>query len=124
MIGVISDTHGLLRPGAIEALREEALRVLGLSESHFIDERQPLLKMGLDSLMAVEFRNRLAASLNRSLSTTLLFDYPTLGGLADYLDARAASSRPTPVDPFLGSLESLTEAQAEELLREELGRAS
>jgi acyl transferase domain-containing protein/NAD(P)-dependent dehydrogenase (short-subunit alcohol dehydrogenase family) len=108
----------------VDYLREEALRVLGLSESHFIDERQPLLKMGLDSLMAVEFRNRLAASLNRSLSTTLLFDYPTLGGLADYLDARPVSSRPTPVDPLLGSLESLSEAQAEELLREELGRAS
>ena len=104
----------------VDYLREEALRILGLSESLFIDERQPLLKMGLDSLMAVEFRNRLAAAMNRPLSATLLFDYPTLGKLADYLDPRETAAQPAAVDAILGSLESLTDAQAEELLREEL----
>jgi acyl transferase domain-containing protein/NADPH:quinone reductase-like Zn-dependent oxidoreductase/NAD(P)-dependent dehydrogenase (short-subunit alcohol dehydrogenase family) len=108
----------------IDYLREEALRVLALSESYFIDERQPLLKMGLDSLMAVEFRNRLTVALNRSLSTTLLFDYPTLGGLADYLDSGVAPVQQESIDPLLGSIGSLSDAQAEELLREELGQSS
>jgi acyl carrier protein len=111
----------------IEYLRGEALEVLGLSKSHFIDERQPLVRMGLDSLMAVEFRNRLVVSLKRPLTATLLFDYPNLGRLADYLEERDASQQPgTPVkeDSFAETLDSLTDAQAEELLKEELGQSS
>jgi hypothetical protein len=83
--------------------------------------------MGLDSLMAVEFRNRLVVSLKRPLTATLLFDYPNLGRLADYLEERDASQQPgTPVkeDSFAETLDSLTDAQAEELLKEELGQSS
>ena len=111
----------------LEYLRAEALEVLGLGKSHFIDERQPLVRMGLDSLMAVEFRNRLVVSLKRQLTSTLLFDYPNLGRLADYLEARdAAPQNPATEtkDLYAESLDSLTDAQAEELLKEELGQSS
>ena len=102
-------------------MRGEALDVLGLGKSHFIDERQPLIRMGLDSLMAVEFRNRLVASFSRPLIATLLFDYPTLGRLADHLEDRGASPQSIADDLFAEALDSLTDAQAEELLKEELG---
>jgi polyketide synthase 12/myxalamid-type polyketide synthase MxaB len=111
----------------LEYLRGEALEVLGLGKSHFIDERQPLVRMGLDSLMAVEFRNRLVVALKRPLTATLLFDYPNLGRLADFLDEQEAPQQPAaPVtkDIFVESLDSLTDEQAEELLREELGQSS
>ena len=74
----------------IDYLRKLALRILGLSSSHLIDEHQPLITMGLDSLMAVEFRNQLAADLKRTANATLLFDHPTLAALADVLDGRYA----------------------------------
>ena len=108
----------------VDYLRAEALRILGLSQSYFIDERQPLLKMGLDSLMAVEFRNRLAGSLKRTLTATLLFDYPTIGELADHLDAGKLSARPKTVDPLLRELDVVSDEEAEELLKQELGRIS
>lgn len=41
--------------------------------------------MGLDSLMAIELRNHLARILEQQLPSTLIFDYPTLGGLNRYL---------------------------------------
>jgi short-subunit dehydrogenase/aryl carrier-like protein len=104
----------------LDFLREEALRVLGLSATHFIDEKQPLIKMGLDSLMAVEFRNRLTATLKRPLTATLLFDYPTLGQLANHLGAHDASQMEREADPLMAELGELTDEQAEELLREEL----
>jgi hypothetical protein len=44
-----------------------------------------LQDMGLDSLMALELRNVLAQAMGRPLSATLLFDYPTVRGLAGYL---------------------------------------
>jgi NADPH:quinone reductase-like Zn-dependent oxidoreductase len=111
----------------LEYLRGEALEVLGLGKSHFIDERQPLVRMGLDSLMAVEFRNRLVVALHRPLTATLLFDYPNLGRLADHLEGGQASSQavaPVTEDSFAESLDSLTDEQAEELLKEELGQKS
>ena len=83
--------------------------------------------MGLDSLMAVEFRNRLVVSLKRQLTATLLFDYPNLGRLADYLEERDAPQHTAPTettDSYAGTLDSLTDAQAEELLKEELGQSS
>ena len=47
----------------------------------------PLMEAGLDSLGAVEFRNRLASSLEDAVevSETFVFDYPTLRQMTEYL---------------------------------------
>ncbi|MGQ4807051.1 hypothetical protein NKDENANG_00389 [Candidatus Entotheonellaceae bacterium PAL068K] len=66
-------------------LRAVAANVLGLSSPHQIDPRLGLMALGLDSLMAVEFRNHLVHNLEHRLPSTLIFDHPTLDALADYL---------------------------------------
>ncbi|AOX04464.1 hypothetical protein BJP34_22190 [Moorena producens PAL-8-15-08-1] len=60
-------------------------RVLGLTAPEQIEPRQPLFDLGIDSLMAVELKNRLESSLGHSIPSTVLFDYPTLEALVDYL---------------------------------------
>jgi myxalamid-type polyketide synthase MxaB len=50
-----------------------------------IKPRQRLFDLGLDSLMAIELKNRLELSLAQTLRPTLLFDYPTLEALEAYL---------------------------------------
>jgi acyl carrier protein len=50
---------------------------------------QPLLSAGLDSLGAVELRSALEGRLSLQLPATLVFDYPTLSALTDYLTAQA-----------------------------------
>lgn len=64
-------------------------RVLGC-QGTTIDPHQPLNEMGLDSLLAVELRNRLGTALgiSRSLPATLVFDCPTVDALAGHIDGR------------------------------------
>jgi acyl transferase domain-containing protein/acyl carrier protein len=69
---------------------EEATRVLRLGAGQTLDPRQPLNEMGMDSLMAVELRNRLGAAVGRTLSATLLFNYPTIEKLSRYLSGELA----------------------------------
>lgn len=91
---------------------------LALSSTQLIDEWEPLTRMGLDSLMAVELRNHLSAALERPLMATLLFDHPTLASLADYLVGNVKQKR----DAMLDELQSLSDEEAEDLLKQELER--
>jgi malonyl CoA-acyl carrier protein transacylase len=52
-----------------------------------LDRRRRVLEFGVDSLMAVDFRSRLAArmALERALPATLIFDYPTIEAIAAYV---------------------------------------
>jgi NADPH:quinone reductase-like Zn-dependent oxidoreductase/NAD(P)-dependent dehydrogenase (short-subunit alcohol dehydrogenase family)/acyl carrier protein len=76
---------GERRQGLMEYLRSQIAKVLGLKNPQEIQPRQRLFDLGLDSLMAVELKNRLEKSLGQTIATTLLFDYPTLDALVDYL---------------------------------------
>ena len=81
-------------------VRGAARRVLGLSSGRPMPADLPLQDLGLDSLMALELRNVLAQAMGRPLSATLLFDYPTIRGLAGYLLGMLAEKQvlrsPTP----------------------------
>jgi acyl carrier protein len=68
-------------------LREQITHVLKL-ESVDVDEETPLASLGFDSLMALELRNRLEASLALTLPATLIWSHPTLHGLSENLAQR------------------------------------
>ncbi|MCX6048528.1 MAG: SDR family NAD(P)-dependent oxidoreductase, partial [Chloroflexi bacterium] len=59
--------------------------VLGWSASKRIDPKAIISELGLDSLMAVELRNRLQEALAVKLSPVLVFEYPTLEKLSQHL---------------------------------------
>jgi len=65
-------------------LRSTLAHILRLAPVR-IQAQTPLGALGLDSLMAVEFRNRLEISLHLRLSATLVWNYPTVRDLATYL---------------------------------------
>jgi NADPH:quinone reductase-like Zn-dependent oxidoreductase/SAM-dependent methyltransferase len=87
----------------LDLVRDQSAHVLDLPPEQ-VDDRAPLSELGLDSLMAVELRNLLGASLgmSRPLPATLVFDYPTVTAITRYLVDEVlgfdGSDRATPED--------------------------
>ena len=69
----------------LEYVRERVAAELGETLLARIGPRQRLFDLGVDSLMAVELRNRFESELEISLHDTLVFDYPTSDALVDHL---------------------------------------
>ncbi|MDZ7967788.1 MAG: SDR family NAD(P)-dependent oxidoreductase [Nostoc sp. DedSLP03] len=72
------------QPLLIEHICSQVAKVLGRNLST-LDREQRFFELGMDSLTAVELRNRLQNSLRCSVPPNLAFDYPTVTKLANYL---------------------------------------
>jgi pimaricinolide synthase PimS1 len=93
------------QPGAVlDLVRREVASALGHDDVSAISSEAPFTELGLDSLTAVELRNRLATVTGERLPTTLAFDYPTPSALAEYLRRILAAKQ---ADPVLDQLEAL-----------------
>jgi acyl transferase domain-containing protein len=68
------------------AVQKEAARVLGFRRGEVPDADSRLADLGLDSLMAVNLRNRLQRLIGYGLSPTFAFEYPTPAQMAMALD--------------------------------------
>ena len=90
--GLVVPPPSTVAPAGPSQLRgyivEEVRRVLSLDPSDVVDPQRGFSELGMDSLMAVELRNRFDASLSMGLPTTLVFEYPTVESLAVYLGGR------------------------------------
>jgi acyl carrier protein len=75
-----------------EHLQREVQQFLRLAQPPAATSR--FLDLGTDSLMAVELRNRLHSQFGGAftLNATAVFDYPTIGGLAEYLASQVSES--------------------------------
>jgi acyl carrier protein len=58
-----------------------------------IPMHRPLAELGMDSLMSVEFRNRLGLAVGAAMPSTLLFNYPAIEPLARYFETRVLSGQ-------------------------------
>ena len=68
----------------LDSLRTELGRVLGFQASE-VNTKTGFFDLGMDSLTAIEFKNRLQDSIGFTLPSTVAFDYPNLEALADYI---------------------------------------
>ncbi|MET8800782.1 type I polyketide synthase [Nocardia sp. NPDC004568] len=81
----------------LEVVRAQVAAVLGHESGNDIRPDQRFDEIGLDSLGAVEFRNRLSKASGLTLPSTLVFDHPTPVAVAGLVLARVAPSADAPV---------------------------
>nr|WP_239161060.1 type I polyketide synthase [Virgisporangium ochraceum] len=96
----------------LEVVRTHAAAVLGHAGPNAVEPDRGLLELGIDSLTAVELRNRLAAVTGLRLPATLIFDYPSANKLAGYLAGALEADEVDAVAPALADLERLETALA------------
>jgi myxalamid-type polyketide synthase MxaE and MxaD len=117
-------------------LGEQVARVLGLSPSK-LDVQQPLSNLGLDSLMAVELKNRIAVDLKVNVPVVkFLQGFSVDQAVTQVLDqlAAEAANPTTPLPPavaqpgeqrnaerLLASLDQLSDEKVDSLLTDMLG---
>lgn len=106
--------------------------VFGLSEEQVLEEEKGFFDIGMDSLQAVEFRNKLVAALGDavSLSTTIIFDFPNLLKLTSHLAEMLALPEEKAEVPaekeasfkekLTEDIESLSDLEAIEMLEKEI----
>jgi acyl carrier protein len=93
-----------------------------------IDMHQPLTSLGIDSLMAVELKNRVETDLELAVPVTALLQGPTLSQLAAIVLDQLAQKAPAGQEPsrdgqesepeILAKLDDLTDEEVDTLLQE------
>eukprot|EP00438_Fugacium_kawagutii_P013944 Skav203410 [mRNA] locus=scaffold1743:228308:235239:- [translate_table: standard] len=114
--GATSDVHEN-DPSLLEEVKELLKRIASDTTGGLVEDEKPLMESGdsvdefdqfivltalgseilagMDSLSAVEFRNRLSSELpNLDLPNTLIFDYPTISSVASYASEQLGATVP------------------------------
>ncbi|WP_344318802.1 type I polyketide synthase, partial [Streptomyces yatensis] len=87
----------------LDLVRSEAAVALGHSSGEAIEEHSVFRDHGMDSLAAIDLRNRLAAAMGTTLPSTVVLTHPTpadlAGHLLDHLAAVPAEDHGTVANP-------------------------
>jgi acyl carrier protein len=119
----------------IDFLTEQVTKVLKLDLSESPKPNQALFDLGMDSLMAVELKNRIDDNLGISISPSMTFEYPTIAALAKYLTdlvqpliestskTRVESLESISLDDNLTSvIENMSEVELDAMIAQELNK--
>ncbi|MFH8342799.1 SDR family NAD(P)-dependent oxidoreductase [Streptomyces sp. AM6-12] len=93
----------------LDAVRAQTALVLGHADSRRIGPAATFKELGIDSLTALQLRNKLSAVTGLKLPATLVFDHPNPAALARFLTAGIApgAGPESPADGLVKEIEGL-----------------
>ncbi|HME74433.1 MAG TPA: type I polyketide synthase, partial [Mycobacterium sp.] len=94
--------------------------VMGLASSQSLDPSAGFFQFGMDSLMSVTLQRSLSESLGEVLPASVVFDYPTIEALADYLATSLPELIEVAEQDSVDAYEDFTEAELLQQLSERL----
>ncbi|WP_163745515.1 type I polyketide synthase [Mycobacterium lacus] len=101
-----------------------AATVMGMPATETLDPSTGFFQLGMDSLMSVTLQRALSESLGEFLPASVVFDYPTVYSLTDYLATvlpeLLETAEATNDQPVADAYDQLTEAELLEQLSERL----
>lgn len=71
------------------------------------------LELGLDSLSAVELKNSLEVALQVPLSSAIVFDYPSIGLLTEYLEQQLVPQAAAEDEQSADDVAALSDTEAD-----------
>ncbi len=77
-------------------VQSEVANVMGFATDQSPEPDAGFFQMGMDSLMAVELKNRLQSGLACTLPSTIVFEYPSVRALSSYLTGHSIPREPKP----------------------------
>ena len=115
-------------------VEQQVRHVLRVPAGEAIDHAQGLFQLGLDSLMAVQLRERFQQAFGRVFSATLAFNHSTIDALARHLEetlvdgtvakssAAARHTEDLPREAAEDEIEALSDDEARRQLADEINR--
>jgi polyketide synthase 12 len=114
--GLADRLAGLTEPQRHEHVRDRVLdnlaAVLGHADASVLDPSHPFKELGIDSLTAVELRNRLSGAFGLRLASTIAFDHPTPDALTRHVLTQLAPPDVESIAPARTILTELDKLEA------------
>ena len=84
--------EGEWEEAVLELVRRDVASVIGHASPDQVDPKRSFKELGFDSLAAVELRNRLTQTTGLRLSSTLVFDHPTVEAVARFVRSEVSGA--------------------------------